>query len=291
MEKITAQGPHIFVVSVAFCGVLNLVCAHSVFMGISAAPHLPVMPWIPALPWLAYVTGFIYLVPSILLLLNKRGQLMATLLGVIFVLAALTLVPFAVIKPLGIGPRTIVFESLALAGGSFVLAGTLREQSDFGLSAELSDNVGRWLFALSLVVFGIDHLLMLEGIASLIPFWIPGKLFWAWFTALAFIASGLSIAFKWHGRIGASLIGWMFMVWVLVLHGPRTVGLLSAGAGPHSPAEWSSLFIALGICGAGWICSRSPALSMKLTSGSNRGSASARSSSGDVDSHWSEGVG
>jgi hypothetical protein len=223
-------------------------------MGITTEPHLPVLPWVPAHPWMAYVTALLFIVPGLTLLIYKCGQITATLLGIIFAFYAVTLIPFATANPLNISLRTIVFESLAMAGGSFVLAGTVSENRYAGLSGKALDRLGRYLFGVSLVVFGVDHLLMLGGIAELVPFWFPFHLFWAWLTAIGFIAAGVSISSKWKGEMGGTLIGLMFLLWVVVLHGPRTLGLLKAGAGPRSPAEWSSLFIALGMCGASWIC-------------------------------------
>jgi uncharacterized membrane protein len=98
-------------------------------------------------------------------------------------------------------------------------------------------------------VFGIDHFLLLRFIASLIPAWFPGALFWAYFTGAAFVAAGISIAIKTMDRLAAVLLGTMFLLWFLFLHAPR---LMSAPRS-HNPNEWSSAFIALGMCGASWI--------------------------------------
>jgi hypothetical protein len=38
------------------------------------------------------------------------------------------------------------------------------------------------LFAVSSAVFGTSHFLVAPYIATLIPAWIPERLFWAWFT-------------------------------------------------------------------------------------------------------------
>jgi hypothetical protein len=48
---------------------------------------------------------------------------------------------------------------------------------------------GPFLFASSSIVFGVDHLLYLRFVASLVPSWISWHLFWAYLTAFAFIAA------------------------------------------------------------------------------------------------------
>ena len=89
---------------------------------------------------------------------------------------------------------------------------------------------------------------------SLIPRWIPGGgWLWTQITALALIAAGLSFAAGWFDRIAATLLGVMFLLWVLLLHGPRVVSYPKS----HNPDEWSSAFIALAVCGASWILAAS----------------------------------
>ncbi len=46
--------------------------------------------------------------------------------------------------------------------------------------------------------------------------------------------------------------GTMFLLWFLLLHSPRVVSA-SLSYNPNSPNEWSTPFIALGMCGAAWI--------------------------------------
>jgi hypothetical protein len=83
-------------------------------------------------------------------------------------------------------------------------------------------------------------------ISTLIPVWIPGHLFWAYFVGVAFVAAALSIATKIYGRLAATLLGAMFLLWVIVLHAPRVLHTLRNGN------EWTSAAIALAMSGAGF---------------------------------------
>jgi hypothetical protein len=108
------------------------------------------------------------------------------------------------------------------------------------------------LFGISSVVFGIDHFLVLALIASLVPSWIPGGLFWAYLTGTAFIAAGISIVVKKLDQLSATLLGTMFLLWFLLLHSPRVLRAL-VSHNPTFPNEWSSAFIALAMCGGSWL--------------------------------------
>ena len=87
--------------------------------------------------------------------------------------------------------------------------------------------------ALSLIIFGIDHFIVLAFIAAFIPAWIPWRVFWSAFFGVAFIAAGVSIGLKWMERWGAIGIGLMFGIWVVTLHLPRVLGFYGIPGAPN----------------------------------------------------------
>jgi uncharacterized membrane protein YphA (DoxX/SURF4 family) len=107
--------------------------------------------------------------------------------------------------------------------------------------------IGRIIFGLCLPLFGVVHFLYPDAVASFIPSWIPARLFWAYFTAGAFIAAGLAVLSGVMIRLATVLVAVMFTAWLIVLHIPRLV------AAPGDPHEWATVFIALAFCGAAWI--------------------------------------
>jgi hypothetical protein len=76
------------------------------------------------------------------------------------------------------GPWTSGSELLSLCGAALVLAGVMK--------------LGRIVVAAPLLVFGVQHFLYARFIATLVPAWIPGRLFWAYFVGVAFAAALLS---------------------------------------------------------------------------------------------------
>jgi len=52
---------------------------------------------------------------------------------------------------------------------------------------------GPLFYAAPLAAFGTEHLTLTKVIASLVPKWIPGHLFWAYFVGVCFIAAALSL--------------------------------------------------------------------------------------------------
>jgi uncharacterized membrane protein YphA (DoxX/SURF4 family) len=107
--------------------------------------------------------------------------------------------------------------------------------------------VGRVLFGVCLPLYGVVHFLYPQVVAEFIPSWIPARLFWAYFTACAFVAAGLAVLSGVLIRTATVLVAVMFTSWVVVLHVPRLVAAL---ADPH---EWATVFVALAFAGAAWI--------------------------------------
>jgi uncharacterized membrane protein len=248
-DEIVKQGRLLFAVAITAFGAEHLICARF------GQAVVPVIPWIPANPILAYLTGFALVSAGLSIAINRRARLAAILLGILFLLCVLVLqISRVAVSPLDVGVRTRAFETLAMCGAALTLAGTLRLERRYSPRWESAANelikLGPLLFGTSSVVFGIDHFLVLGLIASLVPTWLPGGgLFWAYFTGAAFIAAGVSIATNWMARWAAALLGTMFLLWFLLLHAPRVVTLPRS----HDPNEWSSAFIALGMCGGSWI--------------------------------------
>jgi uncharacterized membrane protein len=78
-------------------------------------------------------------------------------------------------------------------------------------------------FAAPLGVFGAEHLTNAGEIAQLVPSWMPGHLFWAYFVGVALIAAALSLSLKRYLRLTGMLVALMFFLFVLTMHIPGVV--------------------------------------------------------------------
>jgi uncharacterized membrane protein YphA (DoxX/SURF4 family) len=137
---------------------------------------------------------------------------------------------------------TVFTEMLALATGSFIIAGEISAASYPGRwskTARILALVSRYLFAGCLIVFGTQHFLYADFIETLIPPWIPGPMIWSYVIRFLFLLAALSLITGVGVRFVLSLLGIMFIGWVLVLHAPRSFKNWSV------EAEWTSLCIAL----------------------------------------------
>ena len=207
----------------------------------------PVPPWAPGGPVFSYVVGIFLLAGAAGMALLWYPRLSALLVGGFFLLSVLLLHTwhFRAVVTDGTA-RTRALEPLAMAAAAFVLAGTFREtgESSRNVVTEFLVKSGRFVFAFTLVIFGLQHFEYARFIAALIPAWIPAHLFWVYFTGWGFIAAAAAICLRILGRLAALSLGLMFLLWFFLLHLPRVFAAL------HNGDEWSSAFVALNFAGA-----------------------------------------
>jgi uncharacterized membrane protein len=235
----------LFAAAIIALGAQNIISAKDVTQLMGPGYNvIPVLPYLPSIAWLAYVLGAAWVVLGAGLLLKRTLLPAALALGTILILCAIIVAAPKNAANFGdVGLRTSVFEPLAMASLAWLLPGATAIPRWLALAS-------RWIFAVSLIIFGVDHFLVLQFIAGFVPSWIPWHNFWSVFFGVAFIAAGIGIALNFLARWSYAGIALMFAIWVLTLHLPRVLHAL------HDPDEWSSFFIALSLWGGSWSVAR-----------------------------------
>jgi len=245
MNALRKLGPVFFAISMMFFGIQYL-RARSYVGGLP-----PVPPWAPGGVIGTDLAGVLLLAGGASILVGQRARAGAALIGWFFLLCVVVLHLPRLHGILYDGvDRTRALEPLALSGAAFVLMSILPAGGSWAKSPAWLTRMGCWLFALSMIVFGYQHYLYATFIATLIPAWIPGHLFWVYFTGVGFVVTGLAILVeKFGARLAATWLGIMFLLWFVLLHIPRAVT-------KNTRDEWNSAFVALAMAGASFIVAR-----------------------------------
>jgi len=83
--------------------------------------------------------------------------------------------------------------------------------------------LGTVFFASSFATFGVEHLVIARAISTIVPPWLPGRLFIAYFVGIALIAASLSFTFKQKVPLAAGLTALMFLLFVCLMHVPAAI--------------------------------------------------------------------
>jgi len=244
MSKLITPGRYLFALAILAFGIQHFAFA---ITGAGLGP-----PWTPVNHVLSYIVGVLLLAAGVGLATMWQVRCAGIMLSIVFMARALLhYAPKLIATPRNPGPWTSGFELLALGGASLVLTAMFSDRhaytGKFDRSIANLFLAGRLLFAIGLVVFGVQHLMYGAFVATLVPAWIPFQLFWAYFVGVAFIAAALAIVSGKLAPLAATLLGTMFFLWVVMLHVPRVASAL------HNGNEWTSLFVALAMGGGAFV--------------------------------------
>ncbi len=201
----------------------------------------PVPAGFPARTVLAYAAGAVMLVAGAGLEWRRTAAWSAAAIAAYYAIVVVILMNgrLVVAHRAQFGSYSNVAEQLVIAASALVI---------YAGDAKRLVRVGRVVFAICAVLFGIAHFVYLELTAPLVPAWLPPTPeLWAYATGLGFIAAGVAIATGVLARLAAILLTAMFAAFTLLVHTPMLV------ADPSSAVNWSESALNLVAIGAAWV--------------------------------------
>ncbi len=106
--------------------------------------------------------------------------------------------------------------------------------------------LGCVFIAVSLAIFAPEHFRGPEFVRNMVPSWMPGRLFWAYFVGCALLAAATSLTARKFIRLSSTLLGLMFFLFVCLIYLP------SALAHPKSRFAWAYALRDLSFAGGAW---------------------------------------
>jgi uncharacterized membrane protein len=229
-------------------GLIGIGIQHFIFADFISV-ILPGWPaWIPGRSVWAYAAGAALVAAGISMLSGFHARTVGAITGMAFLLLVLLVDILTQLRIWSGNGLTWAdtFTAFSLSGGAWVFALTFKDLS-FRVPRPLERLMpfGRFFLPITMVVFGVEHFLYTSFVATLVPGWIPGHVFWTYFAGAALIAAGLALIVNVQARLAALLSGIMFFLWVVLLNLPRAFADPSSGNG----GEWTSVFEALASSG------------------------------------------
>ena len=137
---------------------------------------------------------------------------------------------------------------MCLAGLVYLVAGVFTFRKEFGGARGWDKLIvlGSMFIAVSLAVFAPEHFGGPMDVADIVPAWMPVRWFWAYFVGCALFAAAASLTAKKNVRLSSTLLGWMFFLFVCMLHIPN---LLSE---PKNRFVWALALRDISFCAGAW---------------------------------------
>lgn len=84
--------------------------------------------------------------------------------------------------------------------------------------------VGRILYGLPLLIFGLLHFMSAQMMAGMVPIFIPGGILWVYITGAALILAAIAIIVNRFSALAALLLGIMLLSFAFTIHLPMLMG-------------------------------------------------------------------
>jgi len=242
--RIASTGRVVFSVTMIGLGVIGLVHRNLV-------PVWNPAPSVPSGGLLVSLASLISLAAGVGLLIQRTAATAARLLLATFILWLLLFrLPNFLPMPAFAAcwtefPLTVM---LAAAWVLYVSCATAWDREQLGFATGSNGlRIARVLYGLCLIFFGAAHFIDVKDTVSLIPNWLPGHLFWAYFTGCAFIAAGVAAVTGLCARLAVTLSVlqlalFLALVWIPIV-----------AAGSKDSFQWSETILNWALLAGAWV--------------------------------------
>jgi uncharacterized membrane protein len=236
----------------AFAAILVVLGVQGLVKGDFTAVWAPVPKDTPARALLVHVSALVSSGCGVGLLWPRAATTAARVLLVALVTwFALFRIPVLVRAPGAAVTWEGCAETLVIVAAAWVLYASLASEWDRRLlgfaTGARGVRVGRALYGLAMIPFGLAHFAYVSDTASLVPSWLPSHAAWVYLTGSTFLAAGAAILLGVRARLAAALSALQVGTFTLLVWAPVVV------AGHPSAFQWSELAISAAITAGGWV--------------------------------------
>jgi len=109
------------------------------------------------------------------------------------------------------------------AGITALLAGLILVRTRFATASGAGKVLvlGPVFEAVALAIFAAEHFLAARALATIVPRWLPGPLFWTWFVGVALLAAAISFIAWRYVRWSATLLALLFLIIIITIDVPN----------------------------------------------------------------------
>lgn len=178
------------------------------------------------------------------MLFRKTRELGAIILGAVYLVATVTLLPGIAAHPRVYASWGNVCYQLALLAGA-VIAFELESPAPYAAAVSRGAVM---VFGLCNISFAFEQVEFLARTASLVPKWIPpNEMFWAIATTIAFALAGIALLTGYESLLASRLLTLMLVIFGVAIWIPILI------ADPKTHGNWSEGIETFAIAGVAWL--------------------------------------
>jgi uncharacterized membrane protein YphA (DoxX/SURF4 family) len=210
----------------------------------------PVQDSVPHREALAYVVAVCLLSAGVSIQWRRSAPPGLLMLAVLYFIFALLWLPRVIGYPQIFGTWGGLLEEMALVAAAVIVYSSLMPR-DSGRALRTAQ-IGRLLFGVCVLSFGLGHFFALPETAGMVPMWIPpSQYFWAAVTGVAHLLAGVAILSGVLAVLASRLLTLMLVSFGALVWAPAII------AQPREHMAWAGNAINLALIGAAWVAADS----------------------------------
>ena len=205
----------------------------------------PVQPGVPYREVLAYVAAACLLSAGVAIQWWRSAPAGLLMLAILYFIFALLWLPRVIGYPQIFATWGGFLEEMALVAAAMIVYASLAPRDP--ARASRTAQIGRLLFGICVLSFGLNHFFALPETAGMVPKWIPpSQHFWAVSTGAAHLLAGIAILSGVIDVLASRLLTVMLVAFGLLVWAPALF------AQPREHMAWAGNAINLALIGAAW---------------------------------------
>jgi uncharacterized membrane protein len=233
-------GRHVFGIGAIMLGASGLA------WGDFAMFWYPVQDWMPFRQALAYLAGTAFLAGGLAVQWRRTTPAGLLTLAVLYLLAALLWMPRMINYPHLFGVWSGFAQQFCLTVAALMMYAALAPS--YSTRTARAVLIGRVLFGLCIVSFGIAHFTAVPQTSAMVPTWFPfSQRFWALATGWAMLLAGLALMSGIMATLAAWLLTALLMSFGVLIWMPKIFNA------PNQHIPWGGTGVTLACAGAAWM--------------------------------------
>lgn len=238
-RELSNLGRHVYGWGAIALGVVGLA------WGDFATVWQPVQPGVPYREALAYVAAACLLSAGVAIQWRRSAPAGLLMLAILYFIFALLWLPRVVGYPQIFATWGGFLEQMSLVAAAMLVYASLAPRGS--ARASRTAQIGRLLFGVCVLSFGLSHFFALPETAGMVPNWIPpSQHFWAVATGAAHLLAGIAILSGVMDVLASRLLTLMLAAFSVLVWAPALF------AQPRQHMTWAGNAVNLAIVGAAW---------------------------------------
>jgi uncharacterized membrane protein len=234
MNKLTHTGKWLYAAALTAFGIQHFIYADFL------TAYVPV--WIPWHLFFVYLVAVAFIAAALSIAINKHVKLACTMLSIMLAMFILLIhIPRLFADPQNVQNWTRALQDVVIMGAALVLTSNLRLLP-----------VGKYLFAVPMIVLGLQHFTHVNFVTAKVPTYFPGIAVWDYLFGIIIVTTTIGIISNRYLGAPAILLALFLLTAITFYQIPLLVNNIYDGQ------QWAGAMLELAIASGAFIVSEIP---------------------------------